>query len=194
MSQLLFFPEHRCTAHGMQVLGVTILATGVTFRCEDAGKACQAAVRYPAAAFDDFAFSGSPSTFCVQLAGLAAALRGFAALEAPVRVTECAAHLVLETTAAEVDDDGAAVAMYAHVTIVESQGTRCDLADHWRAPTTEFVCAGGLLREAVDDLEWPQGHAHVSVSGQPLQVCALLLAMHDVVLTKAGSGRVFSHG
>ena len=163
---------------------MTIVASSVTFRCEDAGKACQSEIKFPAAAFDAFAFSGAPSTFCVQLAAFADALRAFAALDAPVRIAEAHAHLVLETAAPDVSDAGTAVAMYAHVAILDSAGSGAQLARHWQPPATEFVCGAALLREAVDDLEWPQGHIAVAIAAQPLQArpASLRLPMRMRVL------------
>jgi hypothetical protein len=132
---------------------------------------CQSSVRFPRTYFTAFNFSGSPSTFSVQLAALADALRVFAALpDVAVVVTETEDHLVLET--AEIDE-GTTVSMYAHLAILGTTQV-VDILDHWQPPATEFLTNTAILREAVEDLEWPQGHIRVVVQAQPLQVCGAL--------------------
>ena len=160
MSQPRFF---------LQVLRVTVTSSAVQFRCEDDGKVCQSSLRFPRTYFTAFHFSGSPSTFSVHLAALADALRVFAALpDVPVVFTETEDHLVLETA----EQDGAtAVSMYAHLAILGSTDIT-DLMDHWQAPATQFVTSTLALREAVEDLEWPQGHVQIAVRARPLQVRA----------------------
>lgn len=151
----------------MQVLRVTITSSAVQFRCEDDGKVCQSSLRFPRTYFTAFRFSERPSTFSVHLSALSDALRVFAALpDVPVVFTETEDHLVLETA----EQDGAtAVSMYAHLAILGSTDIT-DLMDHWQAPATQFVTGTLALREAVEDLEWPQGHVQITVKARPLQV------------------------
>jgi hypothetical protein len=150
----------------MQIIRVSITSAYLQFRCEDEGKVCQSSVRFPCTYFTSFAFSGVPSTFSVQLTALADALRTFAAMpDVAVVVTETPDCLVLET--AEVNA-GTSVSMYAHLAILATSHT-VDLMDHWQPPATEFTTSAVVLREAVEDLEWPQGHVRVLVQAQPLQ-------------------------
>ena len=146
---------------------MTVTSTGVQFRCEDDGKVSQSSVRFPRSFFSAFNFSGVPTTFSVQLSALADALRVFAALpDVSVVITETQDHLVLETA----ETDGSTTAsMYAHLTILGTSHI-ADILDHWQPPATEFLASTALLREAVEDLEWPQGHVRVHVQAQPLQV------------------------
>ena len=131
---------------------------------------CQSSVRFPKSYFTAFNFSGNPSTFSVQLTALADALRVFAALpDVAVVVTETPDHLVLETAE---EEDGTAVSMYAHLSILGTAHV-VDLLDHWQPPATELLTNAAVLREAVEDLEWPQGHVRVTVQAQPLQVRSL---------------------
>jgi hypothetical protein len=150
-----------------QIIRVTITSSGVQFRCEDDGKVCQSSVRFPPTYFTAFHFSGTPTTFSVQLTALLDALRVFAALpDVPVVITETAEHLVLETS----ETDGSTASyMYAHLSILGTSQV-IDLMDHWQPPSTEFTTSSAILREAVEDLEWPRGHVHVIVQAQPLQV------------------------
>jgi hypothetical protein len=151
----------------MQVIRVTLTSSAVQFRCEDDGKVCQSSVRFPASCFSAYSFSGKPSTFSVQLTALADALRVFAALPGvPVLFTETPDRLVLETTETE---RGTHVAMYAHLAILGTTHI-VDLLDHWQSPATEFVTSNAALREAVEDLEWPQGHIQIRVQARPFQV------------------------
>lgn len=156
----------------VQIIRVTVTSNGVQFRCEDDGKVCQSSVRFPRSYFSAFNFSGQPTTFSVQLSALADALRVFAALpHVAVVITETQDHLVLET--AEIDG-GTTVSMYAHLAILGTSHV-ADILDHWQPPATEFLANTALLREAVEDLEWPQGHVRVHVQAEPLQVspCSL---------------------
>jgi hypothetical protein len=163
------------------VIRVTLTSSSAQFRCEDDGKVCQSSIRFPASYFAAYNFSGKPSTFSVQLTALADALRVFAALPGvPVVFTETQDRLVLETTETEL---GTHVAMYAHLAILGTTHI-VDLIDQWQPPATEFVTSSAALREAVEDLEWPQGHIQLRVQARPFQVrdnCFLLLGLSSMV-------------
>lgn len=103
----------------------------------------------------------------MQLGALADALRVFSSLpDVPVSITETAQHLVLETSDT---DEGVSMNMHAHINILGDM--RIDnLLDHWKLPATEFTTYENILKEAIEDLEWPHGHVRLSIKAHPFQV------------------------
>eukprot|EP00892_Ulva_mutabilis_P006252 jgi/Ulvmu1/399/UM001_0406.1 len=166
-SQIVLGALQALSSSTKQILRVTVTSTGVHFRCEDDGKVCQSSVQFPASYFTSFDATGAPTTFNVQLVALADALRVFASLpDVPVSITETAQHLVLETSDI---DEGVSMNMHAHINILGE--VRIDnLLDHWKLPVTEFTTYENVLREAIEDLEWPHGHMKLSVQAHPFQV------------------------
>jgi hypothetical protein len=151
----------------VQIITVKITATDVEFSSEDEGKVSQSSVHFPASYFSDFKFSGQPSSFSVQLGALVDALRVFAAMpDVAVHIAETPAHLELEVS--DVGGD-TAMHMYAHIALLAPSQTS-HLLDHWQAPATEFSSTAATLREAVEDLEWPQSHVRMTVKANPFQV------------------------
>lgn len=103
----------------------------------------------------------------MQLGALSDALRVFSSLpDVPVSITETAQHLVLETSDTE---DGVSMNMHAHINILGE--VRIDnLLDYWKLPATEFTTYENILKEAIDDLEWPHGHMKLCIQAHPFQV------------------------
>jgi Repair protein Rad1/Rec1/Rad17 len=166
----------------LQIITVKITATDVEFSSEDEGKVSQSSVHFPASYFSDYNFSGQPSSFSVQLGALVDALRVFAAMpEVEVHIAETPAHLELEVS--DVGDD-TALHMYAHIALL-APSKISHLIDHWQAPATEFSTTAATLREAVEDLEWPQSHVRITVKANPFQVsrsCFLSTVLLSTVL------------
>lgn len=151
----------------VQILRITVTPSAVLFRCEDDGKVCQSMVKFPACYFTSFDASGGPTTFNVQLGALSDALRVFSSLpDIPVSITETVQHLVLETSDT---DDGVSVNMHAHINILGEMHIQ-HLDDVWQNPATEFTTSANILKEAIEDLEWPHGHLKLSVQAHPFQV------------------------
>lgn len=128
---------------------------------------CQSSVQFPACYFTSFDSSGAPTTFNVQLGALADSLRVFSSLpDVPVSITETSQHLVLETSDT---DEGVSMNMHAHINILGEM--RIDnLLDHWKLPATEFTTYENILKEAIEDLEWPHGHVKLAIQAHPFQV------------------------
>ena len=57
----------------------------------------------------------------------------------------------------------------SHITVLGSSVFR-DLMDSWESPVTEFMTSSAILKEAVEDLEWPQGPLRVLVNHSPFGV------------------------
>jgi hypothetical protein len=58
------------------------------------------------------------------------------------------------------------VASYARVATQEPPPA-ADLADFWAPPASFFIAPGALLRETVEDLEWPHGDAELALRRHP---------------------------
>lgn len=59
--------------------------------------------------------------------------------------------------------------MHAHINILGEM--RIDnLLDHWKLPATEFTTYENILKEAIEDLEWPHGHVKLAIQAHPFQV------------------------
>lgn len=150
-----------------QILRVTLTSDGASFRSEDDGKVCQSSAFFPANFFSSYDIAAHRRAFCVQLSVLLDTLKVFAALpDVCVCVTHSADRLVLETTE---DEGGTTTCMYAHLAILGPSQFH-DVLDNWQLPAAEFLTDASILREAVEDLEWPQGPVRVSIKSRPFQV------------------------
>eukprot|EP00878_Enallax_costatus_P029692 GHUV01032234.1.p1 GENE.GHUV01032234.1~~GHUV01032234.1.p1 ORF type:complete len:198 (+),score=52.55 GHUV01032234.1:494-1087(+) len=62
-----------------------------------------------------------------------------------------------------------ACVMYARIGTLETD-TPEDLTDYWAEPVSYFLVQGPLLKEAVDDLEWPGGPVALKLARDPAAV------------------------
>ncbi|KXZ56418.1 hypothetical protein GPECTOR_1g372 [Gonium pectorale] len=72
---------------------------------------------------------------------------------------------------------GSSICTWARITAMEAEAV-VDLGEYWSEPASSFLCPGLLLKEAVDDLEWPSGPVELLLQQDPPRL----------VLSAAGHG------
>mmetsp|Transcript_15197 Transcript_15197/g.26347 ORF Transcript_15197/g.26347 Transcript_15197/m.26347 type:complete len:309 (-) Transcript_15197:135-1061(-) len=121
--------------------------------------------------FDTYSCPGGVRhTFGLQLDSLLSTLSIFSSAPSSIglRLTYPGPQdeLLCEMEESTDGDGGPCVVTYARLNTVEQRPSR-DLNDYWAGPTSWFLTKGGLLREAIEDLEWPQGDVEVLLGTLP---------------------------
>ncbi|KAG2499206.1 hypothetical protein HYH03_002787 [Edaphochlamys debaryana] len=196
-------------ASNKQTCTVQIHTEGVSFLWEDDSKALQSNLLFKPELFSRYTCaSGVYHEFGIQLQLLLDTLAVFASASAPMTAHYPGpqAELVCEMTDITAGTGpgqrasglgGAygggglgpgAVCTWARIASLEPRSV-VDMQDHWVEPTSSFLCPGFLLKEAIDDLEWPGGAVEVRLQQDP-QRLVLASAGHGVLEVEIPSNRV----
>eukprot|EP00877_Chromochloris_zofingiensis_P014762 jgi/Chrzof1/953/Cz01g34290.t1 len=65
--------------------------------------------------------------------------------------------------------DGAVACTYARLNCLE-QPVPQDMTDYWADPVSYFLAQGTILKEAIDDLEWPGGSVQITMQRDPAKL------------------------
>jgi cell cycle checkpoint protein len=155
---------------------------GLSVRLEDESKTLQSSIFMRPDLFSAVHCPAGRQIFGVQFGLLLDTLQVFASapgLELELRYPGPNQELVLEM----MEDADSTVCTYARIATVEMQ-IPTDLLDFWQEPASFFIMSGGLLKEAVDDLEWAAAGGHQSARGN----VHLLIRSHPRAVTMRASG------
>lgn len=140
----------------------------MTVRWEDESKTLQAAVHFKAEMFTRFVLPPGPGPMLgVQLSLLLDTLAMFASAptHAPLQMLYPGpqGEVVFEL---QDNVEGKVVVSFARLGTVELPSSR-DLSDYWEGQGSYFLAQGVLLKEVVEDLEWPAGDVEIAMWAPP---------------------------
>ena len=186
---------------------MSVSREGMQVQWEDETKSCQAKVFFQSTDGLTGFNSGGTQRLCVPLATLADTLALFAALHGgsgnagggsdgvmtvrfhdnELEILDCEEDLDLgaHTNAPPAGGAGAnppavSSSVYAHLRTLDASRPPSDWLEHWSGPDSSFFAPVDILREAIEDLEWPGDAKAVS----------LVLSPEEVTLASHGAGRL----
>ncbi|KAK3288806.1 hypothetical protein CYMTET_3727 [Cymbomonas tetramitiformis] len=158
-----------------QVVTVKVYHDGVTFVSNDDSKSLQGTVSFRSQFFESFEFfRDSRHVFGLSLGSFVDSLGVFAANEGLADLTikwpDSTGSVCLQSWFTS-DDEYRPVqnTMYARVTCEEAD-TPTDYGALFGADCSKFLVRSFILKEAVDDLEWPAAAVDVTISKDPDRV------------------------
>ncbi|KAI8464584.1 MAG: hypothetical protein J3K34DRAFT_526071 [Monoraphidium minutum] len=171
-----------------QVCSVLVDADGLSIQWEDDSKTLQSSIYLRSELFTSYDGPSEPQVFGLQFSQLVDTLSTFAcasdASSLQLSYPGPEGELVLEmrdepppqqqqpgtgNPAPPPHAGGPALSMYARVACLE-QAVPGDLTEYWAEPVSYFLMKGALLKEAVDDLEWPNGPVALALQRDPRRI------------------------
>lgn len=158
-----------------QVCSVIIGQDGLWLRWEDDSKTLQSSVQLRSELFSTYDCGTEKRVFGVSLAQLVDALSVFAsAAKADLHIHypgpdgELQLEMVDDGNGDNLSLEGSSkCVMYARIATLE-QEVPGDMTDYWTPPVSYFLATpGSLLKEAVEDLEWPGSAVAVKLTRDP---------------------------
>ncbi|WIA42473.1 hypothetical protein OEZ86_008467 [Tetradesmus obliquus] len=157
-----------------QACTVVLAPEGVELHWADDSKSLRSSLQLRSELFSSYECGPPRRVFGVAMLQLVDALAVFASASsaAPLQLHypgpdgELQLELSDSGDAVDVDGGGAGCVMYARIATQE-QDLPSDMTDYWREPASYFLLKGALLKEAVDDLEWPGGSVAIRLSRDP---------------------------
>lgn len=153
-------------AGNKQVCTVDFSSGGMNVRWEDESKSLQGSVFMKPELFSEF-HAPKRHEFGLPLHVLLDTLAVFATSDAVMGLYYPGPNGELVCEAVQGGGQGsAAVSTWARISSLGAEPPH-DLSDYWTDPTSYFLLPGALLKEAVEDLEWPGGDVDLSLQQQP---------------------------
>eukprot|EP00798_Chlamydomonas_sp_ICE-L_P022488 gene22488-29614_t len=159
---------HAIKAANKQVCSVKVDDAGLEIHWEEDSKALQASVYFRTELFSIFSCPGEGHTFGIQFGLLVDTLNVFASIPGAsldLSYPGPNQELVYEST-----DDNSNVCTYARVNSLETPQVK-ELEEYWEDPSSYFLVHGTLLKEVIDDLEWPNADVELVMVRDPQQIC-----------------------
>ena len=189
---------------GGLVCMVCLSSEGIHIQWDDETKSLQSQILVRKDSFSDIyvhhSVEASRLTFGMYLNQLADTLSLFSTLqgETPgglvLRYPNQENQLEIETTTTTAAADSSVAVeaeveanTYAKLSTLEAPQVT-DWLDHWEGPDTSFHVPTGLLREAVEDLEWSGGSVTLSITREPPQVQFLSCQSTGISSASASNG------
>ncbi|KAF6260189.1 hypothetical protein COO60DRAFT_1700427 [Scenedesmus sp. NREL 46B-D3] len=160
-----------------QACTVVLAPEGVELHWADDSKSLRSSLQLRSELFSSYECGAPKRVFGVAFLQLVDTLSVFASASssAPLQLHypgpdgELQLELCDGGDAVDVDGGAAQGVMYARIATME-QGLPCDMTDYWQEPASYFLLRGALLKEAVEDLEWPGGCVAVRLARDPARI------------------------
>lgn len=158
-----------------QVCSVIVNDDGLSIRWEDDSKTLQSSIYLKSELFAAYDAPQEQQVFGLQFSQLVDTLSTFAcgsdASSLQLAYPGPDGELQLEMrdappTAGVQRVGGPALSMYARLSCLE-QPVPQDMTEYWADPVSHFLTKGTILKEAIDDLEWPNGPVVLSMQRDP---------------------------
>ncbi|KAG1660041.1 hypothetical protein FOA52_010026 [Chlamydomonas sp. UWO 241] len=168
---------HAIRAGSKQACCVKIDSSGLELRWEDESKTLQSLVFLKPEMFGQFSV-GSVARFSVQFSQLLDTLNVFSPIQSSTELCYPGPNGELSLESSD-NSRGTTMVTYARIASIEMPDMR-DLEDFWEEPHSHFLTQGAVMKEVIEDLEWPGGNVTLQMDRNPPRL----------LISASGTGRL----